>query len=470
AFVLDFPSLQFSSSRTPLKNVFRLPPSTLVTLTRHSAPTEELFPKESYQLVENNLSLEDAASQLKETLQNILQWHLAKGKTVATELSGGLDSSFVASFLADLSPKPIEALMYAYRKHPSHKFSEECAQIVARKKQINLRVFDSSEVPSVNLAEAAPYQNEPVDFFWQGALFGPICREFVKPDSLLITGFGCDQILMRNNQVLQLLARKKGIVASLPWVREVARSVNRPAANFTLQFLISRMPPGFLVRLLDSTRRMKINPFKIDELLPEVTRTDRVDWFIKEGKPLSSALLWNLTQAEKHWESRVFEADLPHSNLNYLVAPQYVIQPYLEFQGVEYVHPFCDFRMIDFVYTQIPFQFIHDFSRPYKNLLRQAMLNITPEEVRNRKRDEFSFDGYFFSVLKANEELLRDFLRSACDDFSDWIDRRGIFRSFESMLFGVFSNSETKLARLLSYLVWKHHFKNTLPSDQRTVQ
>jgi len=460
SFILDLPSLQFSSPLTPLKNVFRVQPASLVILSHNSEPRIELLPHKPYALNENKRSLDETSEHLRDTLKTILEWHLSKGRPVAAELSGGLDSSFVASYLSELSPSSLDGLMYAYRKHPSHAFSEECARTVAREKNIHLQVFDSSDIPPPDLADTGPYQNEPVDFFWQGTLFGPICRDFVKPGGLLFTGFGCDQLLMRSNQIVRILARKKGVLATLPLVRELAKALNRPATNFTVQFLVSRLPQTLLIRGLDITRKLRVNPLKIDELAPEITKADRVSWFLEDGRALSANSLFRRLQATEVLENRFFEPELPHSNLNYLVAPQYVIQPYLESLGVQYIHPFCDSRMIDFVYNEIPYGLIHDFSRPYKNLLREAMKGITPETVRNRKRDEFSFDGYFFSFLKTNEDFLRGLIEEASREFSGWVDRKAIFQSFESMLFGVATNSEIKLSRLMSYLVWKRNFNH----------
>lgn len=465
-FVLDSPSLQFSSTLTPLDGVFRLPPASIATLAGGAEPQIEYLTTEPYRLVESSLTFEQASLGLRNILREIIDWHLQKNKPVAAELSGGLDSSFVASFLADRSKTPVEALMYAYRKHPSHLFSEQCARQVAKEKQIDLKVVDSSEIAPVNLADPSPYQNEPVDFFWQGTLFGQICRDSIKPGSLLFTGFGCDQLLMRNNHIIRILARKKGMMAALSVVKELARAVNRPATNFSFQFLLSRIPQSTLVNLLDLTRQLKINPFKVDELVPEVLKTERVSWLIKEGKPLPAKSLLKLLHEGEKLESRFFEPDLPHANLNYLIAPQYVIQPYVASIGVEYIHPFCDARLIDFVFSQVPFSFIHDFKTPYKLLLRQAMQGITPEEVRIRPKDEFSFDGYFFSVLKANELYLRELFEEAIQEFPNWIEPRALRRSFESMLFGVFSNSEVKLSRLMSYLIWRHQFKGFLKKER----
>lgn len=458
-FVLDFPSLQFSSPLTPFEGVFRVPPHTWMTITADSAPSSEALPFQPYDLVETEGSLESTAQELKQTLERVLMWHLKKPGAVAAELSGGLDSSFITSFLADLQPiGGVSAHMYSYRKHPSHALSESCAQTVAQEKRVALTVIDSATIENIDISRPAPYQNEPIDFFWQGLLLGPSCADLVPNQSLLFTGFGCDQLFMRNNAILEALMIKKGIREAWPYVKEIARSLNRPTWNFAFQHLISSLPPTLLIRLLDTTRNLKLNPFKIDELAPQMSRFERISWmrYAQNIHPVS--FLWDLNELGNQQEARFFSSHLPHSNLNYLVAPQYVIGPYLQPKQIEYVHPFCDSRMIEFAFRKVPFYLIHDFINPYKHLLREAQKGITPESVRTRKKDEFSFDGYFYHLLKTNEDFLRELLEEALAEYPDLIQSDALWKSFEAMLFGSYSNSEVKLARLISYLVWKRNF------------
>lgn len=457
-FVLDSPSLQFSSALTPLEGVYRLPPHSQLVLKDGSSPKVNLLSFNPYCLVEGEQSFEESGQVLKETLQNVLQWHLKKKGPVATELSGGLDSSFVTSFLADLSDRPVLSHMYSYKKNPSHAYSEHCARVVAKDKNVTLTVVDSAEVQSPDLQELAPYQNEPVDFFWQGVLFGKICQNLVPTGSLLFTGFGCDQLFMRNNSILSCLFHRQGFFRTLPLVKEVAHSLDRPAANFVFQYLVSNLPAQALTQLLDYTRSWRVNPFKIDELIPQVMKSERIDWMVAPSKVNPSLWLLKLHEEGELLENRLFEQYLPHSNLNYLVAPHYVLQPYLETKGIEYIHPFCDSRMIELAFRHIPYQHIHDFKGSYKSLLREAQKGITPEEVRTRKRNEFSFDGFYYALLQKNQDFLRNLLEESLSEFRNWIRPQELRQSFEKMLFGGYSNSEVKLSRLISYLIWRKHF------------
>jgi len=468
-FVLDSPSLQFTSPLTPLEGVHRLQPQSQLFMRSHVAPQVHLLSFTPFTLVEKDQSFEESGILLRETLREILQWHLKKEGPVATELSGGLDSSFVTSFLADLSDRPLNSHMYSYKKNPSHAYSEHCAKVVAQEKKVLLKVVDSADIQSPDLQDLAPYQNEPVDFFWQGVLFGTICQNLVPSGSLLFTGFGCDQLFMRNNSILTCLFHRQGFFKTLPLVKEVARSLDRPAANFIFQYLVSSLPSQTLVKILDQTRNWRINPFKIDELLPQVMRTERIDWLIPRENLNPSLWLLELYEEGENLETRFFDKLLPHSNLNYLVAPNYVLQPYLETKGIEYIHPLCDSRMIELAFRKIPFQHIHDFSGAYKSLLREAQKGITPEEVRTRKRNEFSFDGFYYALLDKNRDFLSGILEESLEEFQDWVRPQELRQSLQKMLFGGYSNSEVKLSRLISYLIWRKHFMSYYQTERNAL-
>jgi len=451
-FVLDLPSLQFNSSLTPLEGVSRLAPHCAAIFSSDSAPKIKCFDWNPYSLVESSWSSEESAEAVRDTLEDILKWHLFRRAPAHVELSGGLDSSFVASFLADLSSEPIEAHMYAFKQNPSHAFSENCAREVASRKHIHLQVFDSESLIKTDLSQQSPFQNEPVDFFWQGALFGRLCQSFLKRNALLFTGFGADQIFMRNQSVISAVRKRSGFLSGLPWVHSIAESLNRPALNFYYQYLLSSLPETVLLSILQSTRSWKINPFKVDEFKPQILQNETISWL----SPPTDLL--HLQKAGHLLEERFFEPLYPHPQMNYFVAPHYVLGPYLEEIEVDYIHPFCDPRMVDLVYRKIPFAQIHDFKNPYKNILRLAMTGIVPETVRNRKRDEFSFDGYFFALFNNNKDFLYSLLDSIIEEHSDWIDERRAKKSFELLFFGGSSNSEIKMTRLLAYSYWKRNF------------
>lgn len=458
SFVLDKPGLQFTSSLTPFDGVSRLRPHSSVVIAKDKDPQETVYSFPAYDWVAETSSLHTISDQLRDEVGKVLKWHLQKAPQVGAELSGGLDSSFVASYLADLKAPPVRAHMYSYRKHPSHGFSEHCAQIVAKEKHIDLTIVDSAQVETTDISQLLPYQDEPIDFYWQGALFGPICQQLTPKESLLFTGFGCDQILMRNQSIIRHFFHRKGFLKTLPLVRSVAHSVDRPVLNFYFQFLLSILPERILSKIADWTRHLKLNPFKIDELAPYLSRTDRVRW-IRKGKAFSEPEhLLSLQQEGESESRRFFSPNIPSPNLNYLTAPHYVLGPYLEPHGIWYTHPFCDSRVIDFVHRCIPTLAVHDFTHPYKHVLREAQTGITPEEVRLRKKDEFSFDGYYYSFLKKNEAFLSSLIEDIIAENSEWIDPIELRRSFQAMLFGLYSNSEVKLARLISYFIWKRNF------------
>lgn len=469
-FVADQPSLQFSSPLTPFEGVYRLPPHSSLKWELGKSPVLTSHPFTSLGMNHESASLEASAEIIRSQLQEILMGHLKKNSPVHCELSGGLDSSFIASFLADLSSSPVKAHMFSYRQHPSHAYSEHCAEQVASEKGISLTVLDSAGLSRVELNESTPYQNEPVDFFWQGALFGKLCQKILPDKSLLFTGFGCDQIFMRNHEVVSYLKSKGKLFSASQHVSAIAHSMNRPSLNFLFQFLLTLLPTPALVLLLDKTKHWRINPFKVDELYPKITRFDRVEWLNAAAGDNSPLQLLSLHEEGETQDFRFFESKGVHPSLNYLIAPQYVLGPYLEVKGIEYIHPFCDTRLIELAFSQIPFSLIHDFVNPYKHLLRQAQKGITPEAVRNRRRDEFSFDGYFYETLKHNQSFLEFCLEEAIQDYPDLIHGPSARAALQAMFFGANGNTQNKLLRLFSYLIWKKNMGQYFSEQEEQFQ
>ena len=87
-----------------------------------------------------------------------------------------------------------------------------------------------------------------------------------------------------------------------------------------------------------------------------------------------------------------------------------VFPPYLEKNGIEYVSPYTDLRLIDFVMGQTSLHLIHDWKKLPKSLLRAAQKGAVPDAVRLRPKSEFHFDGFQVSLFRENEAYLRSLL------------------------------------------------------------
>lgn len=461
-FVLDCPSLHFLSPLTPIEGIRRLAPETVLQIKEGCITHQEPLPFKSYTPISaSRNSRVKMAELVRGKLQEILLWNLAKKRPIHAELSGGLDSAFVSSLLSDLNSTPIKAHMFSYRKHPSHEFSENCAKKVAVAKNISLEIFDAIDIPVPDLeTEFTPYQNEPAETYWMGAIFGPLMRKNIAPDSLLFSGFGCDQLFMRGTEILPCLFRIGRYRELLNLLKDIAKSSQRSYLNLALQFLLSLLPRKHLAWVLDFTRNWRLNPFKLEELVPQILQLTRVEWMKQNENPI--AYLYSIEEEGKHQEKRFFSENVPHANLDYLMITQLVLEPYFNSENIEYVHAFCDKRMIDFVFREVPWHAIHDFKSLYKQLLREAQKGIVPDEVRLRPHNDFSFDGYYYSLLGQNRRFLYDLLMNATVEFSDWIDAKKIAVSFEKMMLGSNGNSENTLARLLSYLIWRRQFSGYL--------
>lgn len=463
-FILDYPSLHFSYPLTPLEGVYRLPPASLLRFEPGKKPIQTLLSSKVYEFNDQKEdNREEIVVKVRETLKEILLWHLGKQKPIHSELSGGLDSSFVSSFLSILTGRRFPAHMFSFRKHPSHELSESCARKVAIEKNIDLTIIDAAEIHVPDLSTTdLPYQDEPIETYWLGAILGPVMRNQIERNSFLFSGYACDQLYMRGTDILLVLLKRGKLIDLFYTLRDISKAAKRPTLNYFFQFLISLLPRKVMALLIDCTRNLRINPFNIEELAPQIRHLARVGWLKRISGKNQVAWLYELEKEGKSLDGRFFSKAVPHSHLSYLFATRFVFDPYLSEAGIEYVHPFCDKRMMDFVYHHISWKSIHDFKNPYKQLLREAQRGIVPEDVRLRPFNDFSFDGYYYSFLRTNRDFLYTLLTEAAKEFPGWIDVKEALLSFEKMMMGCYGNSENTLSRLLAYLVWRKTFETHL--------
>jgi len=434
-YLVDPNFLQYQSDLSPLANIRRLRPGHKLTLRNGKA---EVSPYDSF-----SESLhwdfaqkeEDVVPEIDRLFHEIISESIASHHgPIACELSGGLDSSYVNCVVAD-KYRNHPAIMYSYAERPSHQFSENCAEIVAREKKLNLRIVGVKELEVPNLSTAISYRQEPSLMFWQGELFGPVLQKHIAPNSLLFTGYGADQIFMRSTEVLLYYLRRGDWRGFSKMAKEMGRALERSRINLMFQSLFCQIPLNMRIRIP--------SVFSVEDIVSAPTSAKLVGWM----RPRLSEF------RERHQPS--FE----HVDHSYLTYPSLVMGTYLTAANIDHTHPFCDSRLIRLMRQKVSAHLIHDFSRPYKHLLRQAQTKWVPADVRNRKKNEFRFDGFYSMVLKRNASFLRKLIMEAPTFVDDFVDRKEALKAFEQLQFGVFSPSTFYLEQLIAYLMWWRRFR-----------
>ena len=124
------------------------------------------------------------------------------------------------------------------------------------------------------------------------------------------------------------------------------------------------------------------------------------------------------------------------------------------------MHPYCDSRLIESSFKEISWHLIHDWKNLYKQTLREAQKGFLPEPLRLRRRDDFSFDGFFLRLLRRNKDSLYSAAMKHPTILGAKFNRSEFDTAFEQNIFGVQTIQTQKLNRYLAYAHWAENFEN----------
>jgi len=98
---------------TMFKNIFQVPPGCLLVYEKGKL---SILPYWSHRIAaDDRLTIEEAAAQLTERIRDAVKKRMVTNQTYCF-LSGGIDSSAVVSFAAEMSSKPIQAISIGFRE------------------------------------------------------------------------------------------------------------------------------------------------------------------------------------------------------------------------------------------------------------------------------------------------------------------------------------------------------------------
>ena len=238
------PGYQFLSTETPLENVSRVLPGELICLGRSVTRQQLIRRNYSYRLDAAQRS-EDVAPGILAILRNSIKSRLAAypDAKICVEISGGLNSSFIACLLGEQASSSIRGVMFSQPNLPSHAISEGYAREVADRYGIDLVVMRPEDLPDA-VDEDPGYSDEPSDFFWFGDWFSRSVAGVAEPGSQVFTGFGADQLFLRSPSFLPYLLQRREyrhFAKALPPASEL---LSRGRANLGWQSMLSLVPEG----------------------------------------------------------------------------------------------------------------------------------------------------------------------------------------------------------------------------------
>ncbi|MBN9585116.1 MAG: asparagine synthase [Afipia sp. 62-7] len=447
--VLIVPGYQFLSRDTPIKGVVRVLPGELVSLGARVERQQPVRRNYAYR-IDPGQRREDVAPQVLHLLRDSIRTRLAARPqaSICVEISGGLDSSFIACLLGEQLSSGIRGVMFSQPRLPSHAISEQYARDVAERYGIELVVLPPEELP-VGMPDEPGYSDEPSDFFWFGDIFSRAVAELAEPNSYVFTGFGADQLFLRSPAFLPYLLRHKHYRAFREALSEVSGLLSRGQVSVAWQCLLSQMPAELHRCLQHAWPFRGWNPWDVSDVNMERVLTDDVPW-LRCGKSLTDY------SRERYLNEVALAGDgIICDDWGYFSAPRAVTQGHFSRKSLVDASPYCDLPLLDYVYDQVSALLVHDFRGRYKELLREAQKGIVPETLRNRQNDTFVFNSFQIAYIDASKDRFHDLLNGVDEG---WIDVKAARLALQQLSFGMASSSTRSVMALLGYLQWRKIF------------
>lgn len=450
----------FQSTLTPLANLHRLPAGHLVRVGNGRPPALDCLDSGDFSsTTDYRQKPDEVRERLHALMTEVVDDRLsaARGGSVFCELSGGLDSSYISSIVGS-HHSPVSAYMYSTPENPTHQFSEECAQAVAERYRIDLHILRPTQTSHLDLEAPLPYSDEPSACFWQGALFCSQVNRLVPDGSTIFSGFGSDQLFLRTPDVLPWLLRQGALRKYISTLTDFSKVQGRTYTHLVYQTGLALLPRAWHRNLFNACRAWFLNPFNAEDLNLGTQSLETLAW-LRDPSTLADRQQAAVDE-DRQTARRLFgrEAGI-RPDLSYLAAPHFMTDPYFQPKSIHYTSPFCDPRLLRFVTSQVSWHLIHDYGRPYKNLLREAQKGTVPEKVRTRKKNEFNFNGYLSQMLRTNRPYLIGLLNGIEETGLDIFAKEHLAGAFNELMFGKTSTSARKIIFLLGYLIWLRDFK-----------
>jgi asparagine synthase (glutamine-hydrolysing) len=458
--VLLVPGYQFLSAETPLENVSRVLPGELICLGR-SVTRQQLVRRSYCYRLDASQRSEDVAPRILAILRDSIKSRLAAfpGAKICVEISGGLDSSFIACLLGEQASSGIRGVMFSQPNLPSHAISEGYAREVADRYGIDLSVLRPEDLPA-HVDEDPCYADEPSDFFWFGDWFSRSVARVADRGSQVFTGFGADQLFLRSPSFLPYLLQRREyrlFARALPPASEL---LSRGRANVGWQSVLSLVGESIHRPLNRMFAGRSWNPWDVSDVNMRRMLTEAVPW-LRCGRSLQT-----YSKERETWERELVGDGIICDDWGYFSAPRTVTQSHFAAKGLTDASPFCDLPLLDFVYDEVSALLIHDFEGRYKELLRECQKGIVPESLRGRQNDTFVFNSFQLTYVNKARAYFASLLEAAP---GGWIDRRAANYALEQLSFGITSSSTRSVMALMGYLSWRRAFTGHAAGGQNVA-
>jgi asparagine synthase (glutamine-hydrolysing) len=393
-----------------------------------------------------NLSFEEAAQKLRSLFLDSVKLHLRSDVPIGVALSGGIDSSAIASVVRYLEPN-IPLNTFSYIASDNNISEEKWIDLINTK--LNSKphkiTIESKEIEK-DLDNLISKQGEPfggTSIYAQYRLFKSIKKTGIK---VILDGQGADEILggylgYPGHRLLSLV-ETKGWFAAHRFAKNWSRVTRKSYLLAWMYFARLKLPDFFYQ--------------KFHKFLHEVIKN-------KLGKNFSPSWLNFKYLNSYNIEYKEIRVSLKKENKGQRVKEALAIA--LTNQGlpsllrhadrnsmafsIESRVPFLTLPLVDFLFS-LPEQYLISDEGITKHIFRQAMRGIVPDEILNRK-DKIGFATPEDAWLVNKSDSIIKYIKQS--EQIPFINKEKLLKEFQEIINGK-KILNSRVWRLFNYFYW----------------
>jgi asparagine synthase (glutamine-hydrolysing) len=437
--------------RTPLASVSKLMPGEMLVVEDGAVRVTRWWEHPRPQ-VASGRSLREHADHLLELLDDAVRMRLMSDVPLGVMLSGGLDSSLIATLMARRSDRPIETFSVGFTDDAEGNELAAARAMADRLGSVHHELELPMSAGAVDMADLVWHLDEPVaDLSALG--FNALCRLASEKVTVALSGQGADELLggYRKHQAASLVGRYRGLPGGLRRAGErltplLPRRFDRAAQTLAAEDPVARHLATSSI--LEDTRRREIARGSLGTVSGTAAR-DAIRALLGdvEDQPLPAALYLDtqlaLVDDMLHYFDRT---SMAHS--------------------LEVRVPFLDYRVVEYCAT-IPAEMKVRGLRT-KHVLKTAAEGLVPREIIDKPKIGF-FRQATTSWFNAQADAsIADYLLDPGARYTELIDRGEIERTLAARADGRTPPARELLAVLMLEVWLSTYLPRAVPQPTNT--
>jgi asparagine synthase (glutamine-hydrolysing) len=388
-----------------------------------------------------DITFDEASKKIRELFLESIKLHLRSDVPVGIALSGGIDSSSIASAIKSINPK-FKLKTFSYVTNDKNISEEKWIDII--NKDLNaeshkIEIKDNELFEDLN--DLIEKQGEPFNgpsVYAQYRLFKLVKKEKIK---VILDGQGADEIFAGyygypGQRILSLI-ETDGMLSAHKFAKNWASQLNK---NYFIAWQY------FL--------KLKFSDFVYRIIRKFMGRSSKPDWlnlkFLKqkisfrENRPILSPD--NKGQRVKEalihsYKSRGLRALLRYADRNSMAS------------SIESRVPFLSLKLVNYVLS-LPESYLISEKGLSKNIFRKAMRGIVHDNILDRK-DKLGFDTPESAWMLNNSIQIKTFIKKA--KIPVFFDKEKLFQTFNEVL-NKKKKYNSQVWRLFNYIKWYNSY------------